>query len=191
MDNARLEQHIKWSKWILLGVIVATVGAYIWRFHAGILSAEADAWGQFGDYLGGVMNPLIAFGAFYWLATSVMLQKSELSDTKNALVASQLAQQQQAHTALLTVQIQSANIELSNVSMRLNQLNERLHQLYLYQGEHGPARLYFDEEGGQSSVSEVIGGVREQIRSIQKDENLLLEQVYSLSEKATRIPGNL
>ncbi|WP_289241953.1 hypothetical protein [Delftia sp.] len=45
-------------------------------------SLDAEKWGQFGDFIGGLMNPLVAFAAFYWLTRSVKLQKQELAATR-------------------------------------------------------------------------------------------------------------
>lgn len=55
-------------------VIIIVAGRYIWEFSVHVLS-EQDKWGQFGDYFGGVLNPIFSFFAFvailYTLRTQV------------------------------------------------------------------------------------------------------------------------
>lgn len=123
----KLESYISRSKWILLGAISITIGFYFWHFH-GRFEAQ-DKWGQFGDFVGGVLNPLISFGAFYWLSTSVLMQKQELLANRKAMYAAHAAAQQQADTALLTAYMQAEIIEISAITAKLSHL--RALQLHL------------------------------------------------------------
>ncbi|HDZ8195176.1 TPA: hypothetical protein RUT31_003202, partial [Enterobacter kobei] len=41
----------------------------------GVLSAKTEVWGQFGDYVGGVVNPILSFVTIYLLIQSVSLQR--------------------------------------------------------------------------------------------------------------------
>ena len=44
------------------GVIVAVCALYYFNFGVnGHLSSKTDVWAQFGDYLGGVVNPILSF----------------------------------------------------------------------------------------------------------------------------------
>ncbi len=182
INTQQLEKHIKWSKYILAGIVLLTVGAYILNFSSEQFSADPGAWGQFGDYLGGVMNPFMAFGAFYWLATSVLLQKNELSETRAALQASQKEQQKQAATALHAAQIQTLNIKLSVTAGLLAQLYSYRTQLYLHQGSHGPARTYYDEDGLTTSVREVIKNVLLEIGKVEVKHVALIREIESSSK---------
>ncbi|MDD5265978.1 MAG: hypothetical protein PHO08_02460 [Methylococcales bacterium] len=50
------------TKRFLIGlclVAVVILGFYFGNFHGG-LSTENGVWGTFGDYVGGILNPLIA-----------------------------------------------------------------------------------------------------------------------------------
>lgn len=49
------------------------------------LSSESNIWGSFGDFVGGVMNPIVALVALYWLTQSISIQKQELHDTRTVL----------------------------------------------------------------------------------------------------------
>lgn len=63
-------------------LLIAAAAGYFWVYlPATGQNTDANAignWGAFGDYIGGLMNPLVAFAAFYWLTQSVKLQKAEL-----------------------------------------------------------------------------------------------------------------
>lgn len=95
-----LEQQIGYWKWGITFVAVALVSGYAGYFFGVLkqpLADDAAKWGAFGDYMGGLLNPLVAFAAFYWLTQSVKLQKQELSETRKAL---EEAAQAQTETAL-------------------------------------------------------------------------------------------
>jgi hypothetical protein len=49
------------------------------------ISTEPDAWGQFGDYVGGVMNPIVALGALLLLAVGVRIQNETLREARKQL----------------------------------------------------------------------------------------------------------
>ncbi|MFC3110799.1 putative phage abortive infection protein [Undibacterium arcticum] len=61
-------------------------------------TSNAATWGAFGDFVGGILNPLVAFFALYWLTRSIEIQREELSATKIELAQAKLAQQDQART---------------------------------------------------------------------------------------------
>ncbi|MGN2430285.1 hypothetical protein [Pseudomonas syringae] len=69
-----------WSFSAALVVLVLFVGlvvaAYANRF-GWFYSAERDSWGQFGDYVGGVVNPLLSFCAFIGLIFTLRFQTAE------------------------------------------------------------------------------------------------------------------
>lgn len=182
MDIEKLEIAVRWSKRILVGVIIVVIGVYVVTFGAHPAGGP-DTWGQFGDYLGGVMNPLIAFDAFYWVATSVILQKQELAETKAALVASQLAQQDQAETALHTTKIQTLNIRLQSVSTRLSQVRHQMAELQHYLGQFGSARIYYNEYGDESSPGAVLDDYRFRSTSLAEKENTLVDEIEALSQE--------
>lgn len=70
----------------ILGTLVAVVLAlYFYQFHA-TLSLENTVWGQFGDYLGGVMNPILGFFSFIALLLALMVQAAQ-SETAVAAFA--------------------------------------------------------------------------------------------------------
>ncbi len=116
--------------------LVLMAGFYIKKFGFS-LSAEHDHWGQFGDFFGGILNPL---ASFFTLLVAVLvwnLQKKELSATR-ALLNTQLdANQQQryeqvfldllkrAETLLQELaQAQQFSVALQVVSDSINKIQE-------------------------------------------------------------------
>lgn len=62
-------------------ILLATpIVAYVWHFRNSDLSSDPQAWGVLGDYLGGLLNPVIAFAnlvVFGRLTYLVALQSSK------------------------------------------------------------------------------------------------------------------
>ncbi|QHE86507.1 hypothetical protein [Hydrogenophaga sp. BPS33] len=71
---------------LLAGVII--IGAYVLNFAFEpdtVLSKDPGKWGSFGDYVGGLLNPIVALAALGLLAYSVRIQRQELAATRKAL----------------------------------------------------------------------------------------------------------
>lgn len=122
MTPEQLSRKISLSTWIAAGAFGLAVTAYIVWFAVVLRAApskDPGAWGQFGDFVGGALNPLIAFLAFYWLTQSIRLQRQELTETKAALVDAAKSQQEHARSALTTARIHalSAAIHAHNTSI--------------------------------------------------------------------------
>jgi len=97
---------------IFLCLIVSiVVGFYFFNFNDQ-LSNKNEVWGTFGDYVGGILNPVIAAFAFYLIAKTYELQKSELEQTRDLLKVSTNAQQEQIKLAALTSLLNSNLMKL-------------------------------------------------------------------------------
>lgn len=77
----------KWLAWILAVATVIGAGAFIFYFISfkGDLSHQQDIWGMFGDYIGGVLNPVFSFLALVALLLTIVLQSKELEQTRTEL----------------------------------------------------------------------------------------------------------
>lgn len=57
-------------------IMLIVWGAYYLNFGiSGDVSQKTDVWGQFGDYVGGVLNPILSFISIYLLINSLSLQR--------------------------------------------------------------------------------------------------------------------
>lgn len=66
----------------LLVVVIAYVARFWWILGLP-LADKPDVWGQFGDYLGGSLNPILSFITILLLIKSLELQKLANSDLKD------------------------------------------------------------------------------------------------------------
>jgi large-conductance mechanosensitive channel len=101
-NNINTKQVIKVIGFIVLGVS----SFYFVNFHNGFSKINGD-WGTFGDYIGGILNPVIAAFAFYLIAKTYELQKKELEATRSLLGVSTNAQKDQIKLAALTALLNS------------------------------------------------------------------------------------
>jgi uncharacterized membrane protein len=69
---------IKFLLLISLISIIAVVSFYVLTFSDYEIVKEPEKWGQFGDYFGGVLNPILAFFAFIALLITIRQQNSQL-----------------------------------------------------------------------------------------------------------------
>ncbi|MBX7059755.1 MAG: hypothetical protein K1X75_16950 [Leptospirales bacterium] len=63
---------------IVGGTYLSTVLVYVIHFSAHGVSADPADWGTFGDYLGGVVNPLLSFATFVGVLLSLYFTHQEL-----------------------------------------------------------------------------------------------------------------
>jgi Putative phage abortive infection protein len=84
---------------VLAAAFVFLILAYWYSFSKYGWSTNPDAWGQFGDFLGGVLNPLVSLAALFALVISVRMQRTELKDTRAELIEARKVASEQAKTA--------------------------------------------------------------------------------------------
>lgn len=98
-DYDGLVRFVSWTPFIAGAVLLVLVMAYIFAFYQNGWAKDQVTWGQFGDYIGGLLNPLVAGFALLALVASVRLQKAELAATREELKESRQAMQEQAKIA--------------------------------------------------------------------------------------------
>jgi len=50
---------LKLILWICISIAIATIGFYAYNFNKSPLSSDPSDWGTFGDYIGGILNPIL------------------------------------------------------------------------------------------------------------------------------------
>lgn len=118
----QLDARVRIWKRVLFGVAACLVGGYLVYF--GLIlgqnpATDADKWGQFGDFFGGLLNPIVAFAAFFWLTESVKLQKQELAETRAELKNAAEAQH-------LLVKNGRVGVELAATTALLEAINSQI-----------------------------------------------------------------
>ncbi|QYX54400.1 putative phage abortive infection protein [Pseudomonas sp. S07E 245] len=81
--NDRANIRLVYKAAVAVGFFILIVLlAYLTRFHSG-LSDRQDAWGQFGDYFGGLLNPILSFCAFIALLVTLVDQREAARDSES------------------------------------------------------------------------------------------------------------
>ncbi|WP_052708035.1 putative phage abortive infection protein [Salinivibrio sp. KP-1] len=120
----KLQKKIKWSWWaagITASLVLVTY--FGWFSNSGsTLSLDTTVWGGFGSYFGGILGPIVALFALYWLTQSVLIQKKELSDTQKTLEETQKTQEKKRFEDTffsLLEQFNSVSREVYDVNKKL------------------------------------------------------------------------
>lgn len=117
-EHALTERKIRTVVAAICFFIIVIVVLYFVNFNNKFSHLNAD-WGTLGDYFGGLLNPVIAGAALYFLIESYKLQKRELKETRKLLNESAETQQKQlslaAQTALLNTNLTKISILQSDI----------------------------------------------------------------------------
>jgi len=70
---------------IALGAAVVLIASYAWTFHNLPIDENPGAWGTFGDFMGGLLNPLISLFTLLVAIKVLHLQRQELKMTREEL----------------------------------------------------------------------------------------------------------
>jgi hypothetical protein len=152
-----LTKSIARSHKFVHSAVLLALGAYMvwfWLVNGRSIADQPETWGQFGDYVGGVLNPLVAYFAFYWLTRSVSLQKKELEETRQALEESSKSQERQANSANSSARI-AALSALINSIMGEVQIQRLQIQFLLDQASEHPAGAARKLDGTVVSAKEL------------------------------------
>ncbi|MDQ6482331.1 hypothetical protein [Dyadobacter sp. LHD-138] len=76
-----LKDLAMWTIYVSFIIIFLVASAYLWKFADGTFSDSKAEWGAFGDYIGGILNPLAAIANLIFLAY-VSYQLSELDKSR-------------------------------------------------------------------------------------------------------------
>jgi uncharacterized membrane protein len=89
----------KWVVEIAVVVVVIIAGVVLYQYFSnfgGAKSSSQEVWGQFGDFVGGTLNPILGFVSVLVLVATLGLQRKELSEARetakenNNILAEQL-----------------------------------------------------------------------------------------------------
>lgn len=70
---------------LAIGAGILVSGAFVLRFWDVGFSTSSEHWGQFGDYIGGLLNPVFSFAALVALLWTIRLQSAELRLSRKEL----------------------------------------------------------------------------------------------------------
>lgn len=147
--------------WLRLMVVAAVLAAlflivsFVSKF--GVQPADAqEKWGQFGDFVGGILNPLFSITALFALLHTIVLQSQELKRSTKELKASAKAldkqnkyySRQQFDSNFF--QLLALQLELQKRFSTKNDIYKDIHGTSAFDYlSYGYSREYREIEGGQ------------------------------------------
>lgn len=108
-DLDKIDRDINFHR-IMVFLILLTALIFYVIFINFEVTDKAQTWGPVGDFFGGILNPIFALFAFYWLTYSVRLQIKELKETRQELSKAATAQQESAIHQKSIAQLESENV---------------------------------------------------------------------------------
>ncbi|WP_052700559.1 hypothetical protein [Methylocucumis oryzae] len=171
----------KWLVITLCSIALTILGFYFSNFH-GSLSSDNSAWGTFGDYVGGILNPVIAAFAFYLIARTYELQKKELKATRELLEISTKAQKDQIKLAALTALLDSNLARISLLNAERVTLWDRLPAKFKSFVENRVKPPDFFDVGVEESRTEEYYPVIKRIHEIDNEINMIVEKNSMLTK---------
>lgn len=79
------EKAFDYVFYIVLFFAVVVAILYWFNFRESSFSSKPEDWGVFGDYMGGTLNPLLAFFSFMLLLLNLKLQREQLDNAEEQL----------------------------------------------------------------------------------------------------------
>lgn len=171
------------TRLILLAAFAVPMIYGVWFvIHGQELSLETSDWGTFGDFIGGLLNPLVAFFAFYWLTQSIKIQKEELSETKTALQETSREQKKQTKLALKSFYLQSINMELEYLNSKIDAERTYINHLLQQAQIHGVQYTIITKTGVNEKLEKVLPSINEELSELEFQRNEVLNRLKSYSE---------
>ncbi|MFY3196785.1 putative phage abortive infection protein [Achromobacter xylosoxidans] len=66
-------------------VAITAMGVFVYKFHGRSLSSETGDWGTFGDFLGGIVNPVAGLVTIVLLVLTLRSQQDELEEQRSQI----------------------------------------------------------------------------------------------------------
>jgi len=95
MQLPSMPRSIKGTLAMLVAFAIIVVGVYLLHFGASYPLGDQATFGQFGDYIGGLINPILSFASVVILLWSVRTQAEELAASHKALQQTHLLHKEQ------------------------------------------------------------------------------------------------
>lgn len=132
-DSANLMTWLAWIIAFAASIVAAAFFAYFHSFGDLGLSNRQDIWGQFGDFVGGTVNPILSFLSLIALVLTVTLQsrqltiaKEELENSKQELAATREELKRSTDAQRQTAKALQEQAKHAEISARLSALRAAL-----------------------------------------------------------------
>jgi uncharacterized membrane protein len=123
-------EKVLWP-WILLVVILTViVSLYVSQFYNFKWSEKPGDWGAIGDYLGGILNPLVSSIALFFLIKAYISQKEELAETRSVLEKTEINSKDLAESQKSLVAMQIEQSKTSQSLMKTQYVTSQINSHY-------------------------------------------------------------
>ncbi|MBQ1783712.1 MAG: hypothetical protein II007_08675 [Gammaproteobacteria bacterium] len=157
-------KRLPWFLVIVAALAIAAIAYAVWHYpSAGVVPAAtgAEAWGQMGDYFGGILNPVLSFCALIALLYTIHQQHQELALTRRELEKTfeelEMSREAQERSAELLAK-QTAMTVVPSV---LGELSAKIRLLSANAGEGGFVETSMTHESSDDFIESEILRIRE------------------------------
>ncbi|ELT6557957.1 hypothetical protein ACS4XJ_13160 [Escherichia coli] len=124
---------------LCIAILLITWGGYYLNFGLeGVLSEKTEVWGQFGDYVGGVVNPILSFVTIYLLIQSLGLQRDANDNLISEIKRQERLEEYKKFEFRFFRLIESQDSNFSRFKINIDQNDDGTHQSL-----HGAAAVSF------------------------------------------------
>ena len=132
MSSRRVRKALRLLVGSAIVLVVSVFAAYFLAFNSG-LSVQQEVWGQFGDFVGGTLNPILSFFSLLALVFTVTLQvhqldiaRAELKNSQSELLATREELRRSADAQHLTAMALNEQVKHTVISAKLAALSSAL-----------------------------------------------------------------
>lgn len=170
-DLEKIDQDINSHRIYIFLIIIAVLFFYI--ICKGIkVPGQIELWGTVGDFFGGILNPIFALFAFYWLTYSVRLQIKELKETREELKKAATAQEESAKHQKSIAELENENVKTQKELLALQE-----DTLLSQQKANNAQQKQIEIQNFESLFFELIKTKNDAINMIRMNEKNMVENI--------------
>ncbi len=126
--NNAMPKLFKHQIYALLAIPTLVIAAYIAKFHSYSFSKNPEHWGQLGDYIGGVLNPILSFVTVIILLTTINIQNKQLKASIKELTLTRSELKTTAESAKKQVENLEKEAKLKEHLVLIDKLSSRINR---------------------------------------------------------------
>ena len=157
---------------VACAAVIGVVFIYRMQFN-GPLSADAEKWGQFGDYLGGTLNPILGFISVVALVLTLAVQARQLNISQQQLQLSRQELEATRQELIRTADAQQATAKALTLQASFAVKTARLSAL-------GAALKVVDQELARIGRNFAEERTRNEYREAERRRNELVQELNQL-----------
>lgn len=129
MKANKVKQTLTLILTFALIVSLLVISFYFWQFK-GAISQSQEVWGQFGDFVGGSLNPILSLMGLIALLLTIVLQNEELQASREELTESRKQLKRTAAANETQLKFISAQQQRDDLFRLINKLVDRINNNY-------------------------------------------------------------